>query len=135
MTRVLVKFLCQHALIPSLLLVNLCGATLGMVADASRAAPTARGAPGSASAKQRTPENPAPEITPPSPLSRKQKKDLLKSNIEKMKHDADELVALTKSLQEEVNSSNANVLSLKIVDTAEKIERLARKIRNAARGN
>lgn len=75
-----------------------------------------------------------PDLSPPSPLSHKQKKELLKSNIEKMKRDADELVALSKSLQEEVNGSNENVLSSKIVDTAEKIEKLAKRIRATASG-
>lgn len=94
-------------------------------------AAAAAGAPAVTEQRQ---EIPRPETEPPSPLSRKQRKDLLKSNIEKMKHDADELVALTKSLQQEIHASNENVLSLKIVETAEKIEKLARKIRNAARG-
>ena len=72
--------------------------------------------------------------SPPLPLSQKQKKELLKSNVKKMKKDADELVDLAKSLQGDVNDSNENVLSLKVVDKAEKIEKLARRIRNAARG-
>ena len=68
------------------------------------------------------------------PLAAKQRKEFLKSNLERMKRDADELVALAKSLQEDVNGSSENVLSLKIVDKAEKIERLARKIKSAAKG-
>jgi hypothetical protein len=70
----------------------------------------------------------------PSPLSQKQKKDLLKSNFEKMKHDAGELADLAKALQEELNKSNENVLSLDIVDKADKIEKLARRIKGTARG-
>jgi len=69
-----------------------------------------------------------------SPLSGKQKRDLLKANFEKMKRDAGELADLAKALQEELNKSNENVLSLDIVDKADKIEKLARKIKGTARG-
>ena len=69
-----------------------------------------------------------------SPLSGKQKSDLLKSNFEKMKRDAGELADLAKALQEELNKSNENILSLDIVDKADKIEKLAKKIKGNARG-
>jgi len=70
----------------------------------------------------------------PSPLSQKQKKDLLKSNFEQMKRDASELADLATALKEELNKSNENVLSLDIVDKADKIEKLARRIKGTARG-
>jgi hypothetical protein len=70
----------------------------------------------------------------PIPLSQKQKKDLLKSNFEKMKHDAGELTDLAKALQDALNKSNENILSLDIVDKADKIEKLARRIKGTARG-
>jgi hypothetical protein len=73
------------------------------------------------------------EESPPS-LSPKQKSDLLKSNFEKMKRDAGELADLAKALQEELNKSNENILSLDIVDKADKIEKLAKKIKGTARG-
>ncbi len=47
---------------------------------------------------------------------------------------ADELAALVKSLQEELGRSNENVLSLKIVSQADKIEKLAKRIKEAAKG-
>jgi hypothetical protein len=74
------------------------------------------------------------EPEPVSPLSPKQKQMLVKANFEKMKKDADDLAALAKSLQEEIEGSNQNVLSLRVVDKAEKIEKLAKKIRTAAKG-
>jgi hypothetical protein len=74
------------------------------------------------------------EPVPSTPLSKKQKQDLLKDNFAKMKRDAEELADLAKSLQEDVNKSNENVLSLKVVDKAEKIEKLAKKIKGTARG-
>jgi len=68
------------------------------------------------------------------PLSDRQKRDLLKANFERMKRDAKELAGLAKDLQEQLDKSNENVLSLGIVDKAEKIEKLARKIKSTARG-
>lgn len=67
-------------------------------------------------------------------MIRQQRKDLLKSNFDKMKRDADQLAALAKSLQEELNKSSQDVLSLQVVNKAEKIEKLAKKIRETARG-
>jgi hypothetical protein len=67
-------------------------------------------------------------------LARRQKKELLKDNFEKMKRDAEELVALAKALQDELAKSNENVLSLQVMDKADKIERLAKGIKNRARG-
>lgn len=71
---------------------------------------------------------------PKDELSHRQKKDLLKHNLAKMKEDADELSALAKSLQEELDKTTENVLSLQIVDKADKIEKLAKRIKNNARG-
>jgi len=68
------------------------------------------------------------------PLSEKQRRDLMKANFEKMKHDAKELNDLAKALQDELAKSNENILSLDVVDKADKIEKLARKIKGTARG-
>jgi len=70
----------------------------------------------------------------PRDLERKQKRDLLKANFEQMQRDARELAELAKSLQEDLDKSNRNVLSLRIVDRAEKIEKLAKKIKTTAKG-
>ena len=75
------------------------------------------------------------EIEPPAPsLPAKQKRDLLKCNFKQMKKDAEELAKLAKSLQEDLDHSNENVLSLDVVSKAEKIEKLAKKIRDSAKG-
>jgi hypothetical protein len=74
------------------------------------------------------------ENEPTRALSPKQKRDLLKSNFEKMKRDADELAGLAQSLQDDVNKSSEHVLSLQIMEKAEKIEKLARRIKITARG-
>jgi hypothetical protein len=77
---------------------------------------------------------PAEETALPPALTRKQKKDLLKQNFEKMKRNADELATLAKALQEELAKSNENVLSFQVVTKAEKIEKLAKRIKSTARG-
>ena len=66
-------------------------------------------------------------------LTGKQREELLKSDFEKMKRDAAELATLALSLQEEVDKSNEHILSMKIVEKAQKIESLAKKISKAAR--
>jgi len=76
---------------------------------------------------------PTIETEPALPLKPKQKKELLKANFEKMKKDADDLATLAKSLQEDIAGSNENVLSLKVVDKAEKIEKLAKRIKDVAK--
>ena len=69
-----------------------------------------------------------------SSLSEKQKRNLLKDNFEKMKRDAGELTDLAKALQEELNKSSENVLSLDVAAKADKIQKLAKRIKGNARG-
>jgi hypothetical protein len=83
-------------------------------------------------APQQTPQLIEPERTPG--LSPRQKREIAKSRFEKMKQDADDLAALAKSLQEALEKSNQNVFSLQVVEKAEKIEKLARKIKGEAKG-
>jgi hypothetical protein len=89
-------------------------------------------------AGQRAPQVELPTISDEEsqhmPLSEKQRHDLMKANFEKMKHDAKELADLAKALQDELAKSNENILSLDVVDKADKIEKLARKIKGTARG-
>lgn len=68
----------------------------------------------------------------PSPLTPKQQRAVLKANYAKMKQDADELAALAKSLQDELDKSNENVLSFGVVEKADKIDKLAKRIKSAA---
>ena len=67
-------------------------------------------------------------------LPARQRRLLLKDNLEKMKRDAGELAALTKALQEELDKSTENMLPLGVVDKADKIQKLAKKIKASARG-
>ena len=110
-------------------------AAILLASGASRGVPrgTAQGPPSPQpihSPRQQSPSAPA-EINP-TPLTAKQQRAMLKSNYTKMKQDADELAGLAKSLQEDLDKSNADVLSLTIVEKADKIEKLAKKIKSSA---
>ena len=88
--------------------------------------------PGAPPARQQPPDlTPTPGLNP-TPLTPKQQRDLLKFNYIKMKKEADELAELAKSLQTELDKSNENVLSLSVVQKADKIEKLAKKIKTGA---
>jgi hypothetical protein len=124
------------------LFVTLAGQMLGVPritsANAAPSHPEATTQVDNPNAPQRSPRAQSNQESPlppgQSPLSEKQKRALLKSNFEKMKRDAGELADLAKALQEELNKSNENVLSLDIVDKADKIEKLAKRIKGTARG-
>lgn len=73
------------------------------------------------------------ESSPSSPSAKKQRA-ILKANLEKMRRDAGELANLAKALQEELNKSNENLLPLGVVEKAGRIEKLAKRIKGAARG-
>ncbi len=81
-------------------------------------------------------QNPFPQITskPDARPSLKRKQALLDDNFKKMKKHAEDLTELAKSLQAEIEKSNENVLSLEIVKKAEQAEKLAKKIRDEAKG-
>ena len=70
--------------------------------------------------------------TPPGtdPLRARQQGELRKLRFETMKSDVRQLADLTKSLQEEIEKSNQNVLAAGITEKARKIQKLAGKIRN-----
>jgi hypothetical protein len=71
----------------------------------------------------------------PPTIKAKQRREMLKSKFEKMKEDAQELASLADSLKGEVDKSSENILALQIVEKAEKIEKLAKRIKNAAKGD
>jgi hypothetical protein len=93
---------------------------------------TESGASFAASQERQQPTLPPQPETEPTPLTPKQQRAILKSNFDKMKQEADELADLAKSLQQDLNQSNQNVLSLKVVGKADKIEKLAKKIKSQA---
>lgn len=79
-----------------------------------------------------SPQNPPEEPEPPPGITPKQQRELLKSRYEKLKQEATQLADLAKSLQQDLDKSNSDVLSLGVVDKADKIEKLAKKIKNEA---
>jgi len=104
------------------------------VVEAATSSPGARAA--ALKPPQFRPQQPFPsdDSETPGQLSRKQRRDLVKHNFERMQRDAEALAALAQSLQDDLSKSNQNVLSLKIVEKAEKIEKLAKRIKEAAKG-
>ena len=70
----------------------------------------------------------------PPPLTNKQKKSIMRSNFEKSKRDAAELAALASQLREELDKPNVDTLSLEGMNRIEKIEKLAKKIRDEMKG-
>jgi hypothetical protein len=77
---------------------------------------------------------PPPTLEQPPERTAKQKDALVKYNFKQMKKHADQLSKLAQSLQKNIDQSNENVLSLDVVRNAEKIEKLAKKIKNEAKG-
>ncbi|HZT69715.1 MAG TPA: hypothetical protein VFC10_08210 [Terriglobia bacterium] len=65
---------------------------------------------------------------------RKQKQAMLDLNYKKLKKHADDLAELATSLQKEIANTNENVLSLEIVKKAEQVEKLAKQIKDEAKG-
>ena len=56
------------------------------------------------------------------------------ANLEMSKSDAAELAALAKGLREELDKPNVDVLSLEVMNRIDKIEKLAKKIREETKG-
>jgi hypothetical protein len=67
-------------------------------------------------------------------LSAKQKQYILHANFEKSKSDAAELATLAKELREELKKPNANGLSLEALARIDKIQKLAKRIRDETKG-
>jgi hypothetical protein len=71
---------------------------------------------------------------PPDRMSHKRQRALLKENLEKMRKDAAEMASLAASIQEDLEQTTENELPLRVVSKAEKVEKLAKKIKNTAKG-
>ena len=76
------------------------------------------------------------QITPPDfpKPNEKQKEALVDYNFKNLKKHAADLAELARALQKEIEKSNPNVLSLDIVKKADDVEKLARKVKNEAKG-
>lgn len=73
-----------------------------------------------------------PMFPPMKGMSQKQQNALVKDNFKKAKKDSEKLSTLADSLRKEIQSSNPNVMSLDIVNKANQIEKLAKKIKEEA---
>jgi type VI protein secretion system component VasF len=56
-------------------------------------------------------------------------------NYRRLKQDADELLRLAAELRHSVEKSNSNALSLDVVNKAEQIEKLAKRVKKAMKNN
>jgi hypothetical protein len=66
--------------------------------------------------------------------ARKLEKQIKEDNYKELKSASAELLALSKDIHEEVEKSGEYVMSARIFDRIEKIEKLTRKIKDKARG-
>jgi peptidoglycan hydrolase CwlO-like protein len=91
---------------------------------------------GQVSASQQMPSESPPEARPPNPQNEKDMaRTRLKENEKQVKKDAEKLLQLAQELKSQVDSTDsASVLSMPIVRQAEQIEKLARSIKQLARG-
>jgi len=67
-------------------------------------------------------------------LSPERKLSIVRANFEKSKSDAVELAALAKGLCEALNKPKPEHLPLEVINRADKIEKLAKKIRDETKG-
>lgn len=73
---------------------------------------------------------PEPDTQP-----RSNPKDILKQNQQQIHDDVEKLYKLASELKEEVEKTDAtNTLSLPMIQKAEQIEKLAKQVKNLARG-
>ena len=76
-----------------------------------------------------------PPIFPPEDLPKVDKKAALKDSEKQIQQDVQRLYTLASELKEEVSKTDStSVLSLAVVRKAEEIEKLAKQIKNLARG-
>lgn len=116
-------------------LLALCGLLMICGAPGAQAAPPTR-APQAPDASSPSPSgfpvNNPPMFPPMKGMSQKQQNALVKANFKKAKKDSQELSSLADSLRKEIQSSNPNVMSLDVVNKANQIEKLAKKIKEEA---
>ena len=116
----------EKILIPAVMAVGLFTAAGGM--------PRAVRAQNNGGFPPPSPQGQGPHIPTGPTLTRKQRRDLLKYNFKQMQRNVQQLVALAKSLQAEIQKSNPDELSVNVIRKAKKIQKLAKKIQVTARG-
>jgi hypothetical protein len=78
-------------------------------------------------------DSPTSRAGNPQPLGAKQNQRIMQERFEKSKIDAAEMANLAKNLRTELNKPNADALSPEVVNLADRIEKLAKKIRKETR--
>ena len=73
-------------------------------------------------------------IDSPRPMSHKLRQKYLKAQLEKMRKDAAKMAELATSIQEDLETVTENELPLKVVEKADQVEKLAKQIKNTAKG-
>jgi len=81
-----------------------------------------------------TPEGSDARSDAPPVLSARQKLSIMHANFERSKSDAAELAALAKALHDELNKPDGTTLTSEVINRADKIEKLAKKIRDETKG-
>jgi hypothetical protein len=71
----------------------------------------------------------SPSISIGPPLNHRQKDALIRDNFRRTRADVAKLSNLVRALQQAINKSNANILSVSIVKQASKVEKLAKRIK------
>ena len=71
---------------------------------------------------------------PASTMPRKRKQELLKHKLDNMRKDAAEMTKLASAIQEDLEKTTENELPLRVVAKAEQLEKLAKRIKNTAKG-
>lgn len=110
-----------------------------LLASAAVAVPAhAQQAPMPAPQQPNGPPNGPPSLAPPADKSEQQMllKMARERNVDRQKEivdDTDQLLSLAKKLKAEVDKSNKDQLSLSVVDTASKIEKLAKAVKERMR--
>jgi hypothetical protein len=94
------------------------------------------------SAQNHAPANHGGVSSSPPPVSDRtelttpqQKGEREKSNLDKTRADAAELSALADQIRDELDKMNVNVLSLDVIEKTEKVEKLAKKIKEEGNGH
>jgi hypothetical protein len=95
----------------------------------------ARGPAGEQQAGRTRVATPYPDTPNPEDLPKIDPKKILQHNQEKIQDDVEKLYALAGQLKDQVTKTDStSVLSLPLVQKAEEIEKLAKQIKNLARG-
>jgi hypothetical protein len=111
----------------------LTGAQQGNRAAAGDAATVGQHVPGPSSRRDLGARDGGARPITDDPTQARQQREQRKLRLEKLREHANQLAEMAKSLQEEIEKSNENILAVDVTEKAKKIEKLAGKIRSESR--